>query len=145
MIYLNVGFTGTKEGLTALQRGSLFRASRAIMNTVSTPICLHHGDCIGADSEMHDIARELGWRIQIHPPILHKYRAFREADLMIPEGSYLSRNETIVNASDVMFSCPKAMVEQTRSGTWHATRFARKKRKRIYLFWLDGTVTLENA
>lgn len=64
---------------------------------------------------------------------------------MNPEGAYLWRNENIVKASDVMFSCPKAMVEQTRSGTWHATRFARKKRKRIYLFWPDGSVTLENA
>lgn len=145
MIHTHVGFTGTKEGLTAIQRSSLFRVCKALQATCSLPMNLHHGDCVGADSEMHDVAEELGWRITIHPPILSKHQAFREGhESKIPK-AYLSRNEDIVNDSEVMIACPKNMFEERRSGTWHAIRYAKKKSRLIYYVWPDGQVTKTSA
>ncbi len=140
----HVAVTGTKEGLTAPQRLALFRASKALMQTCVLPLALHHGDCIGADAEMHDIAAELGWYIIIHPPILQKYQAFKIGDESRSPGPYLERNKDLVNESSVLFACPKNMFEETRSGTWHAIRYARSKHYKIYYFWPDGSVTMKH-
>jgi len=141
-----IAVTGTKEGLTSPQRGSLFRASVAITKLCpNSRMSLHHGDCIGADAEMHDIAKELGWHVEIHPPILNKYRALcKDADIIHAEYDYLTRNRHLVDAAPILFSCPKEMHEELRSGTWAATRYARKKHKKIYTFWPDGKVDLHH-
>ena len=37
---------------------------------------VHHGDCVGADKEFHDICASNNIKIIIHPPIDEKLRAF---------------------------------------------------------------------
>ena len=29
----------------------------------------HHGDCLGADAEFHELCRETGLKIHVHPPL----------------------------------------------------------------------------
>jgi hypothetical protein len=51
---VSFGFTGTRQGMTAEQKSVL----RNLLGGGAGEF--HHGDCIGADSEGHDIADECG-------------------------------------------------------------------------------------
>jgi hypothetical protein len=55
----------------------------------------HRGDCIGADSEAHDIADECGYGIILPPPTNHSEREWREVPrhMKRPEKPYLDRNQ----------------------------------------------------
>src|SRR4030042_6607290 len=107
-----VGFTGTQEGMSEFQKKSLFRF-------FSENVCeeFHHGDCVGADSDAHDIARALGLAIHIHPPYNPAKRKRCVGGIIYPEKPYLGRNHDIVDACDVLIAAPKGG-EVLRSGTW---------------------------
>src|ERR1700730_19108648 len=69
---ISFGFTGTRQGMTAEQKS-------ALRNFLDGGVGeFHHGDCIGADSEAHDIADECGYGIILHPPTNYSERAWRE-------------------------------------------------------------------
>jgi len=97
----------------------------------------HHGDCVGADNQAHDIARKYGACIIIHPPKIHKLRAYCEGDMILPAKKYLDRDRMIVRASDTLVICPKQMKEVVRSGVWATYRYAIKLQKRVLV---DGFV-----
>lgn len=43
----------------------------------------HHGDCMGADKQFHELAKELGATvIVVHPPEDDKKRAFCKGDII---------------------------------------------------------------
>ena len=89
---ISFGFTGTRQGMTAEQKS-------ALRNFLDGGVGeFHHGDCIGADSEAHDIADECGYGIILHPPTNYSERAWREVPrhMMRPERPYLDRNKDIV-------------------------------------------------
>jgi len=94
---------------------------------------VHHGDCVGADASFHNIAKELGKRIVIHPPENDKLRAYKHGDRMYSRKPYLQRNHDIVKASDTMIACPDSSKEKLRSGTWATIRYARKNGKEVNL------------
>jgi hypothetical protein len=97
------------------------------------PAEFHHGDCIGADAEAHDIVREFfpNVRIIAHPPIIKSKRAFKKADESKEPKEYLIRNHEIVDAVEYMFGAPKTDMEELRSGTWATIRYSRKMNKPI--------------
>lgn len=129
----HVGFTGTREGMTEYQKAALRMAMLAAGLDNVTNI-LHHGDCVGADAEAHDIAVELGWGIVIHPPIDERYRAFKDdGATILPQKDYVPRDHDIVEATRFIFAAPKKDQEERRSGTWLTVRYARKTGKRIIL------------
>lgn len=68
---MKVGFTGTQLGMTGFQIEEL---TKLLMATTITQF--HHGDCIGADEQAHEIAKALGIPVAIHPPINPSKRAF---------------------------------------------------------------------
>jgi hypothetical protein len=118
-----LGFTGTGKGMSPAQADFLrFRMARGDVTE------FHHGDCVGADAEADQIARDYGARIVIHPPEDWKARAgcYREGDIMLPEQPYLIRNHDIVDDTDEMIAAPRSDIERLRSGTWATVRYARK-------------------
>lgn len=137
-----VGVTGTRQGLTPAQaeRGTKL-LSGILQWTASTPE-IHHGDCQGADAEMHDIAKALGYRTVSHPPTIGRYRAYRVADETWPPRAYLVRNDDIVNCTNILLAFPKESEESRFGGTWHTVRYARKLGKRVVIVWPDGTESL---
>ena len=135
-----VGFTGTQLGLAWKQKATL----RSILEQLhSVFLKFHHGDCIGADKESNDLAREIGFKIVSHPPLNESKRAFCEADQILPSKEYLERNHDIVNHSQILIACPKESQEVVRSGTWSTIRYARKMQKDIIIIYFDGTIRKE--
>lgn len=125
----HVGFTGTRTGLTLEQRTNLRKELRQLRMNGAT--VFHHGDCIGADAEAHDIAKALGFALEIHPPSDPKARAYKGCCDALIHGvkPYLDRNCDIVDAAEVLVACPSTRAEQLRSGTWATVRYARKTGK----------------
>lgn len=99
------------------------------------PHTFHHGDCIGADSEAHDLVRTYfkKTKIVIHPPSDEKERAFKEGDRSFLPIDYLTRNKDIVDMCDTLIAAPETKDEVQRSGTWSTIRYAWKKNKRCII------------
>lgn len=141
---MKIGFTGTRNGITAPQE-------LALMNFIEQvpEFEFHHGCCVGADADATLVVKDhSGATIIGHPP---------ELQVMISAGAllindevkeplpYLERNHRIVDACDVLLACPKTMEEEQRSGTWATIRYARKRGKRIVIFWPSGQVSEEGG
>lgn len=139
-----IGFTGTRFGMKAAQLDAYRRRFIALDGAHSLEF--HHGDCIGADAEAHDIAIGRGTTIVIHPPIKTKHRAWKEqAGVLLPPQSHFARNRAIVDACDLLIATPKDPVWQPRGGTWYTIDYACKQKKPLWVIWPDGTETLWNA
>jgi len=149
---LHVGFTGTKEGMTIAQ---LTRFTDVIfvlaMASVVTSekryghyLAFHHGDCVGADAEAHDIVhRTTNAYIYIHPPTNDAYQAHKIGNFNHPPKPYLERNHDIVDESNILIATPGQMQEKLRSGTWATIRYAKYAKKvmiPIIFIWPNGTV-----
>lgn len=137
----DVGFSGTRLGMTHEQRVALADLLTDIM-VVEEQAFFHHGDCVGADFEAHHIAKAIGYRIVIHPPMNDKLRAFcEEAFVVRPTKHYTARNKDIVNESRVFVATPATPKEQMRgSGTWSTYRYAIQKKRNTALILPDGYV-----
>jgi hypothetical protein len=102
---------------------------------------LHHGDCVGADAEAHDLAREVGIKIVVHPPVGKERRAFKVGDEIRGELANLDRNREIVKAvGGALIACPSGFTEFLRSGTWATVRYASKYCSAIWIILPDGRV-----
>lgn len=111
------------------------RALRAFFRRYKHLIAsFHHGDCIGADAEAHDIAvEELGVeRIWIHPGNNPRKRAYKDSPHISAPAGNLDRNRWIVTRTDVLIGAPSTREEVLRSGTWMTIREARDRQKKPY-------------
>jgi len=124
---IRIGVTGTRKGMRIGQKVA-FRMflKGANVNREHLGAVLHHGDCVGADAEAHEIAESFGMSVVIHPPEDPKHRAFCKADEYRERQPYLKRNEDIVNSCDILVAVPSGR-ERLRSGTWATVRYARKR------------------
>lgn len=136
---MKVGFSGTREGMTALQRAHVRELLRGL-----APAEAHHGDCIGADEQFHLLVYyDNGPRVVGHPPSNNQMRAYCGFDFCHVPKPYLERNRDIVDEVDVLIACPKSDVEELRSGTWATVRYARTLGRKIYFVLPDGTTKVE--
>lgn len=133
-----VGFTGTREGMTQPQRTKVYRLLREL-----APTWAHHGDCIGADDQFHELARLAGAKIMLHPPEKPDLRAFRIGDYTAEEKHYLERNRDIVDACEVLIATPKESTPQYRGGTWYTIGYARLQGHKTVIVWPDGSTSTE--
>lgn len=146
MSSISIGITGTQLGLT-LQQQNIYRKILNHLSSLKQIKEIHHGDCIGADSIIHNISiEEFCLDVVIHPPFSTKKRAFNKNFLrIVEEKQYLERNKDIVDQTDILFAFPKDNKgEAIRSGTWSTVRYARKQNKKIIIIRPDGSTQFEN-
>lgn len=136
---VHLGFTGTQMGMTAHQRQTCRQLMTELRGTD-----LHHGDCVGADSDANVIAVSLGLKIHLHVPVNPTKRAFCSGDFFYQPKAYLERNHDLVNATSSLIAAPETTEERHRSGTWATIRYARAHGKPLYIVWPDGSVAREN-
>jgi hypothetical protein len=128
---VKIGFTGTRDGMTANQHWLVWWYLAAEFS----PTEFHHGDCIGADAEADEIARSLGITRVAHPSNLRGMRAHCDAEIVLPVKPPLVRNRDIVAECDVILATPKTAKVDYRSGTWTTIRYAHTPPiKRVMLF-----------
>lgn len=140
---MKVGMTGTRDGMTLAQKDALIRALKKF-----TPKWFHHGDCLGADADGHDIADICGTKICIHPPSKRNLRAFKYGNAMREEKGYLQRNRDIVNDTDVLIGFPKEMISDPydgKGGTWYTIKYGIGKGKVVYIVFPDGSISAYNT
>lgn len=131
-----VGFTGSSEGMTEEQAKALWAWLGLLKKELKIDqeeMEFHHGDCIGADSDAHDLARICKYKTVAHPPINESKRAFKKADVILEAKQYLARNQDIAEVCDVLLATPKEAEEILRSGTWSTVRRARKLNKEVII------------
>jgi hypothetical protein len=143
---IRVGFTGTQQGMTDEQKAAVDH----LMGLLTTDaVEVHHGDCVGADADMHDIAENYCADVVIHPPDNDSKRAFCTGGEMREPKPYLARNRDIVDETEVLIACPYGE-ERQRSGTWSTVRYARSKiydakRQKIFIITPHGTIIREGG
>jgi hypothetical protein len=125
---MDMGFTGTRKGMTERQK-AVFRDQLLALK----PDIFRHGDCIGADADAHELVRKHcpKARIIIYPANSIGYRAFCKGDVARPMMNPLFRNKMIVEAAELLVAFPDTKKERLRSGTWATIRYARKIGKRV--------------
>lgn len=118
---IEIGMSGSRQGMTEIQKAILIKILEGKCGLA------HHGDCIGADSDFHDILRAYypdKWKIVIHPPEKNALRAFKLGDIIYPQKPYLKRNRDIVDACNVFLGFPKD--KQEVGGTWSTINYFRR-------------------
>lgn len=123
---MKIGFTGTKEGMSQKQKDAFV----AILQERCVKE-FHHGDCLGADADAHNLVRQHfpDVYIVIHPPTYAYLQAHKEGDYIHEPKPYLDRNKDIVNDTEYLIAAPKENEEVLRSGTWATIRQARRTNK----------------
>lgn len=141
---LRVGFTGTREQITYHQKVELHNR----ISLFKPGWELHHGCCVGADTEAHLLTRinHLGEVvIHGHPPLqdIHLSKVVGGCDVLYPAAHYLDRNKTIVASTDCLIAVPLTDTNSVRSGTWSTVRYARALGRPILIIYPDGHVETE--
>lgn len=140
---MKIGFTGTRRDLSAAQTDALIVT---LISLALDAVEVHHGMCVGADDEFHNMVRNLYPAIRIvgHPPEDRKFFAPAECDVMWSPKPYLERNKNIVHKCDVLIACPNGP-EKQRSGTWATIRAARSSHKTVHIIWPSGIVEVAGS
>jgi hypothetical protein len=126
---MKIGVTGTRSGMTELQKQTVTEFLQKHNGE------LHHGDCIGVDVEVANIAKKLGYKVVCHPPIKDDLRAFFQSDEYKPPLSYFARNRKIVDDTDILLVVPYQNEWQSHGGTWYTHDYAKKKSKPLTIFY----------
>lgn len=129
-----MAFSGTRLGMTRIQKDLVAN----LLDTVK-PSEVHHGDCVGADEELHRIAAAMAtMRIVVHPPANESLRAFCRGDEELEPLPYLVRNAAMVTVSGMLVAAPaSAMVA---GGTWWTINEAGRQEKRTIIIYPDGRI-----
>ncbi len=132
----HVAFTGTQRGMQPAQ-GVAFTELICMLR----PDWFHHGNCVGADKDAHDVVRAcLPTKIRLHPCNITNKQAECVGDateLVLPP---LVRNRVMVDQCPILVATPGEADEVLRSGTWATIRYARAKKRTIYLITPLGDV-----
>ena len=127
---MKIGFTGTREGMSQHQKEQFVLKMEEL-----GPTEFHHGDCVGADADAHDIVRAFfpDVKIVVYPPVSTKQRAFRQGDEFKEPEPYITRDHKIVDGTECLIGTPLQNDEILRSGTWATIRYGRKTGKPVFV------------
>lgn len=133
---VDIGFTGTQKGMSTAQSDTIEVFLEYLVGRYNLVVA-HHGDCIGADAQFHDLCLKYGVEVNLHPPIIDDKRAFCEnAAVTYDAADYRVRNKAIVECCDMLLATPRQNEEMIgeldplkigsygvrRSGTWTTIR-----------------------
>lgn len=138
MELLHIGFTGTRQGMTSPQRAKLTSILQNYSIATAKHNWFHHGDCIGADAQAHEIALNIGYLIHICPSDLLTRAHCKHSTVCEAPQAAILRNHHIVDASHILIACPKSPTECLRSGTWATVRYARRASHQYLIINPDG-------
>lgn len=141
-----LGFTGTREMLTAAQIAQLGGEMLELEERAAAHagVEAHSGDCIGADAIFWTLACYREWRTVGHLPVDDDLRAFCRYDDLRAPLTYFARNRKIAEGTDFLLAAPKQAEEQaagTGGGTWYTIHYARKIGKPVRIIWPSGRVS----
>jgi hypothetical protein len=139
---MNVGFSGTQSGMTPAQTLAVKGLLEGMLSV--GPVTVHHGACIGADRQVHNLCVDLGIGLEVYPSdsgIKVARECLATPGVVVhPPKAPLLRNHDIVDASEVLVAAPKSGREARRSGTWATVRYTRKQAKRTILVLPSGAI-----
>ncbi len=135
---MHVGITGTREGMTGPQKNTVEELLKRLKAT-----SLHHGDCIGSDSDAHGIAECLEISVIVHPPESAESRAYCATKTFRHQKGHFARNRDLVNETSVLIATPLTPFE-TKGGTWYTINYGIKQRKPVYIVLPNGQLTTRN-
>lgn len=138
---MNIGFTGTRTGMTNGQCDALHELL-ALSYETATRCVFFHGGAIGADTQAHFIAKHHNWLPIVLPACGRPWTLDTECTVLAPLPP-LVRNSQIVAYADKLFAAPKESTEQRRGGTWATVRRARKARISLVVIDPSGRVIEE--
>lgn len=142
---MHIGFTGTRFGMTEPQRRSV--ADR--IDLLADIRCAHHGLCVGADAEFHEICRARAIPVAGHPgpdwPSGELCARIDSCSSMFERAGHMKRNSAIVAAVQIMIAAPYENEPQARGGTWATIGMARRALRRgtlkeLYVVGRDGSL-----
>jgi hypothetical protein len=111
---MDIGFTGTRKGMSNAQKRTLEILLYAMSDDGEADNVLHHGGEAHSDTEAAEIATGRFTHTRRHHPASKASK-----DL-------LGRNRDIVDASAILIAAPDSLLERIRSGTWYTVRYARR-------------------
>jgi hypothetical protein len=137
---VKIGFTGTRNGMTELQRLAVTVMLASCRNLPGQHE-FHHGNCVGADADAAVIAKASGLRVVAHPCDITGMQADTVADETRSPKRPLDRNHDIVDETDILIAIPATRHEVLRSGTWATVRYWRRHaRHHLRCVLPDGTL-----
>ena len=129
---MKIGVTGTRSGMNDTQIEAVFDYLNTFDPTVTE---LHHGDCVGVDAQVAEIAKGLGIKTICHPPENDELRAWFDSDETRDPLSYFARNRNIVTETDHLMVVPYQDSHQPNGGTWYTHDYAKKQGKEPVVFF----------
>jgi hypothetical protein len=139
-----VSFTGTSRGMTSEQKATLGRLLAELQ-----PMEVHHGDCVGADTECAAIAFALTPRPKI---VAHPGKNSNTDDQTMLANSphndhvlkpktHFARNRDLIDllgASDILLVAPFDAQPVSLGGVAYTVGYCQKRAKRFVVVWPDG-------
>ena len=129
-----VGFVGVRGGLSYAQFRALSRVliDRDLPGAVIGVEAVVHGADGWGDADFDRIAR---WMTPTP-----QFAVVGVPGEAAEPASAAARNRAVVDACDLLVACPPGAVEEPRSRTWAAVRYARRVGRPVVLLYPDGTV-----
>jgi len=143
-----VSFTGTSRGMTTEQKAALGH-----LLTQLQPTEIHHGDCVGADTECAEIAASLVSRPKIvaHPgknanANEHGLLASSQHnDEVLAPMTHFARNrklvDLLVGPDDLLLATPFDSQPVTLGGTAYTIAYCQKRARKLVIVWPDGHIS----
>lgn len=132
-----VGFVGSKWGLSTEQL-------RAVSRMMSKVLEFHHGDMVGSDKQVADLAMLDGVPIVVsHPPKVNMYRAYAYATVIRPVQDYQVRNKEIIDEIELLVVAP--FRKGIRGATWWAVGYADLKQRSSVVIYPNGELEFRHV